>query len=340
MTQDRREMILQEKPQDIPGVRIERYETPQEWAMARMTGLGGSDIAAVLGLSPFRGPMHVFLEKTGLADDSVETEAMYWGSELESIIANRFAMDAGERLIHPENCLYRSEKHPWMIGTPDRLIYGKKEGLEIKTAGYPYRSYWGESGTDEVPEYYLTQCAWYMALTGYDRWHVAVLIGGSDYRTYTIERDPALEAMLIEEAQRFWEECVVANNPPRLDGTEATKAYLRKRFPQDTGEMKLATVEIDQLAEELAILNVEIAEKERRREEIKALMQEYIADAPGVVGNGWKATWKRTKDSRVVNWESVARTLQAPEELIEQNTTIKPGIRRFLFAPEKMKEGI
>jgi putative phage-type endonuclease len=342
MTRQESAMLELEKAPEIPGVLVERYQTEEEWARARMTGLGGSDIAAVLGLSPFRdhNRMSVYLSKVGLADEVPESDAMYWGREQETLIAKRFAQDTGECLIHPQNCLYRSAKVPWMIGTPDRLLYGKKEGLEIKTASYAFRSLWGEPGSDEIPEYYLTQCVWYMALTGYERWHVAVLIGGNDYRTYVVEKDPELESILIEQARAFWEYCVLAENPPKLDGSESTKTYLRKRYPKDDGEMKLATVEINAMAEELAALNIEIAEREQRVAEIKALMQDYIGQASGVKGMGWKATWKKTKDSTVVNWEAVAKALNPPAALIEQNTVIRPGSRRFLFTVEKTEKGV
>lgn len=336
----RQEAALLEKAPEFPGVLVESYQTEEEWARARMSGLGGSDIAAVLGLSPFRNhtPMSVYLSKVGLADDFPETDAMYWGKEQEALVAKRFARDTGERLIHPQNCLYRSEQFPWMIGTPDRLLLGKREGLEIKTAGYPFRSFWGEPGSDEIPEYYLTQCVWYMALTGYERWHVAVLIGGNDYRTYVVDRNPELESILIEQARAFWENCIVAENPPKLDGSESTKTYLRKRYPKDDGEMKLATVEIDSLAEELAILNFEISERDQRASEIKNLMQEYIGTASGIKGMGWKATWKKAKDSKVVNWEAIARAFPIPAALMEENTTIRQGSRRFLFTPEKSEK--
>lgn len=336
----RQEAASLEQAPSFPGVIVESYQTENEWVKARMSGLGGSDIAAVLGLSPFKNsnPMSVYLSKVGLADDFPESDAMYWGKEQEALIAKRFAHDTGERLIHPQNCLYRSELYPWMIGTPDRLILNKKEGLEIKTAGYPFRSFWGEPGSDEVPEYYLTQAVWYMALTGYERWHIAVLIGGNDYRTYVVEKNPELEEILVEQARAFWEGCVLTETAPRMDGSDATKTYLRKRYPKDDGNMKLATVEIDRMAEELAVLNYELAEREQRATEIKNLMQEYIGEAAGIQGTAWKATWKKAKDTKVVNWEAVARSFNPPVALVEENTTIRQGSRRFLFTPEKTEE--
>jgi hypothetical protein len=102
--------------------------------------------------------------------------------------------------------------------------------------------------------------------------------------------------------------------------------------------MKLATVEIDSLAEELAILNFEISERDQRASEIKNLMQEYIGTASGIKGMGWKATWKKAKDSKVVNWEAIARAFPIPAALMEENTTIRQGSRRFLFTPEKSEK--
>jgi putative phage-type endonuclease len=70
----------------------------QEWLELRRKGLGGSDVATAMGLSPWKSPMQLYLEKTGEIDpEPLTSEVVYWGTVLESVIANRFAE------LHPES---------------------------------------------------------------------------------------------------------------------------------------------------------------------------------------------------------------------------------------------
>lgn len=230
----------------------------------------------------------------------------------------------------------RNPEHPWMLATPDRLVHPADftppiRGLEIKTAGVRQSDHWG-TGPDDVPEKYLAQCAWSMAVTGLPEWDLAVLIGGNDDRFYRLHRDLELEAGLIEVGRRFWFENVLAEVAPPVDGSVPYSKFLAARFPRDerpllppTDEAREVLRLLREARSRLAVVEEEAAKHEN---EIKAL----IGDAAGIEGI---ATWKATRPSHKTDWEAVAQVLAAgsPELLaaaIARHTTQKPGYRRFL----------
>ncbi len=203
--------------------------TREQWLEQRRSGIGGSDAAAILGVSKWKSPLDVWLEKTGRAEETKESEAMYWGTVLEEPVARKYMEVTGRKIERCNDILVHPDK-PFVIASVDRLVCpdGKKRprvkgkiitdrGLEVKTANAFVASDWGESGTDEVPEYYLPQPMHYMAVTGCRSWDVAVLIGGSDFRIYHIERDDELIRLMLEAEEQFWHDHVLKDVPPPVD---------------------------------------------------------------------------------------------------------------------------
>lgn len=180
-----------------------------EWLKNRQTGIGGSDVAAILGLSKWKTPLDVYNAK--IAENPVEESnaSIEWGNRLEPVIRQKYADVTGIPVTIP-NTTFRHPEHPFMIANVDGLLPDGSV-LEIKTARSG--ADWGEEGTDEIPEYYLTQVQHYMAVTGAKMCDVAVLIGASDFRIYHVDFDPEIAAMLIEEEKAFWQR-VIDRNPP------------------------------------------------------------------------------------------------------------------------------
>ncbi|MFE6080029.1 YqaJ viral recombinase family protein [Streptomyces virginiae] len=194
-----------------------------EWHAARAAGIGGSEIAAVMGLSPHESRFSLWHRKKGLVAPVEETDVMYWGKIHEPAICAEF----GKR--HPE---WRVEQAPTygrgiQVANPDRLLYGphKLELLEAKTSRDD--EHWGEPGTGEIPVYYRAQCLWYLDVLGARRCHVAVLIGLSDYREYVVEYDPA-EARLLRDGGTEFMRTLAADERPAIDGHSATYQTLRE----------------------------------------------------------------------------------------------------------------
>ncbi|MFG3051802.1 YqaJ viral recombinase family protein [Kitasatospora sp. NPDC048239] len=197
-----------------------------EWHAARANGIGGSEIAAVMGLSPFESAFSLWHRKQGLAGHIEETPVMRWGTKHEPTICAEFAE------LHPEwsvdlSPTFRSAMRPEQIANPDRLLRGpagELELLEAKTSRDDEG--WGEEGTDQIPVWYRAQCIWYLDVLGVRRCHVAVLIAGADYREYLVEYDAA-DALAMRAAAAEFMRTVRENERPSIDGHSATYQVLR-----------------------------------------------------------------------------------------------------------------
>ncbi|MFJ3949031.1 YqaJ viral recombinase family protein [Streptomyces libani] len=188
----------------------------EEWHAARRSGIGGSEIAAVLGISPYESRFSLWHRKQGLISPVEETEEMYWGKVHEPAICARFAE------LHPEHPLnvaptYAVAARRWQIANPDR-IWGP-DLLEAKTARTA--DGWGTEGTDEIPVHYRAQCLQYLDVLQRRRCHLAVLIAGSEYREYVVEYDPA-EAQILRDAGAEFMASLAAGARPDIDGHTAT----------------------------------------------------------------------------------------------------------------------
>lgn len=199
-----------------------------EWHAARANGIGGSEIAAVMGLSPHESRFSLWHRKKGLIGAVEESSVMYWGKKHEPTICQEFT----DR--HPEFCVrpsptYATGGRPTEIANPDRLILNEAWEttaiFEAKTSRDDEG--WGEEGTDQIPVYYRAQCLWYLMVLGLTTCHVGVLIGLSDYREYAITYDPA-EALLMRTAAEEFQRTLAAGERPSIDGHSATYQAIRE----------------------------------------------------------------------------------------------------------------
>ena len=322
----------------------------------RLTGLGGSDIGAILGLNPWRSPFQVYLEKVGEAAPFEGNLQTRFGTYAEEFVAQEYCHQTGQRVQRFTPML----RHPTapLIGHVDRLVIpdGAKRashrqeirtdlGLEAKTASAfatGRGSDWGESGTDQCPEAYLIQAASYMALTGCPRWDVAVLFGNQEFRIYHLARDLELEAMILDEAARFWTDHVLARVPP--DPTSEAEA--RQRWPRHSEGLVL---EAD---DALLVMLQHLADTKRRGKELadeeqalKDLILPLLKDSDSVRrGEMSLATYRANKDSQRTDWQRVASILMQDQPgeriaaLVAEYTHTQPGARVLRIAKnlEKM----
>ncbi|GAO97901.1 YqaJ-like viral recombinase domain protein [Caedimonas varicaedens] len=186
-----------------------------------------------LGLSPWKSPYELYIEKTTndpLSLQTATTTLQEWGHRLENIVALKYQNETGYAVVPGFKCHYL--KYPFLTASPDRLVYTKDghgkalRGLEIKTVDAFCREKWGTSGTTwdgvdinqcPIPYHYYIQVVAYIAVLGMDTWDLAVLIGGNDYRVYTFMRNLDVEDKILEEARAFWEGFVVQKVAPPID---------------------------------------------------------------------------------------------------------------------------
>lgn len=205
------------------GVLLGRFTpgTPQ-WDEAR-SGLcvTATQIAAVMGLSPWQSRFSLWHKKAGLPTPPFEpSPRMEWGVRHEPTIAAKYEEDSELTLV--ETGTWRHGERAWQRATPDRLADDRI--VEIKTSEAPFE--WGEPGTDEVPIYYRCQVMWQMDVLGYRRTDIAVLLGLSDYRVYTVWFDEADAKVMREAAEQFLDDVRQGNRPP-IDGASDTYRTIR-----------------------------------------------------------------------------------------------------------------
>lgn len=254
--------------------------THYEWLQARRSGIGGSDIAAIVGASPYATAYDIYKAKMEAPDDSEESENSEWGRILEPVVAKKFVDRTGLK-VQNVNFLMRHPDHTWAIANIDRAIVNPeiagnvrfKNGelttdmiLECKTASEYVGKDWGEEETDEVPDQYQCQGQWYMGVTNTLVCYMAVLIGGNKFRIYRIDRNQELIDYLFSEAESFWVNHVLAGVAPEPVTLENAKDKFRKCDP-DT------TIDLDFDSDDIAIFDAYI-ELKAAEKELKAKLEE------------------------------------------------------------------
>lgn len=270
----------------------------EQWLELRQCGIGGSDAPVVCGVSPYRTPLELWMEKTGEAvtitgDDT--SPAMYWGTMLEDVVAREFGMRHPELMIRRRNAILQHPDHPWMLANIDRGIIDTVNGngvLEVKT-GSAYRA--GEWDGDQVPDHYMLQVMHYLAVTGLQYAYLAVLLGGQNYLERRVDRDDALIADLIAIEQDFWR-LVETRTPPPLDGTPASSAFLKRKYPEGNGESIDLPDEADTLVEQYQQAAYEVKASTQRRDEAQNRLCELLGE--NEVG---------TTKAHVVRWTTCKR---------------------------------
>ena len=295
----------------------------------RRTYLGGTDVGAIAGLNPRRSRMSVYLAK--IQGEEVEPNPyLEWGLRQEPTIAQAYADRIGRPLTRAPFMFGPAE---FLGGTPDYLDTEGATLVEIKSVFTPRsKERWGAAG-DDIPREHLAQVHYYMGLAMMERAAVAVLLPGPEFRVYEFAFDREFYDLLVEEGTRFWTDHILPQIPPPLDGSEEARRYVQAKYPRHVSSVRVASdeeVALAQLFREIRSAKVKAEEEETRlANEIKA----RIAEAEGIVGPGFKITWKKRKDGTKIDWAGVARDLAPvgiPAGIIEPRTTTTEGPRVFL----------
>jgi len=260
----------------------------EEWLAWRRKGVSGSDAAAIVGLDRYRSAFDVYADKLGFKQEQPDNEAMRQGRDLESYVAARFTEATGKKLKR-KNAILQHPDYPWMIADIDRWVVGENAGLECKTTSVLNRAKFNQG---EFPPNYYVQCMHYMAVTGAERWYLAVLVLNKAFHVFTIERDEAEIEALIEAERRFWEEHVLEQIPPAPDGTESTTEVIKTMFPEARERETVALFGYEEKIQKLQALKVQIDELQREYDTIKQEIQLALGDAEIGQAQGYIVEWK------------------------------------------------
>jgi putative phage-type endonuclease len=297
-------------------------------APVRPWGIGGSDIGAILGLSPYRGPVDVWAEKVGGAagggsGGSSGSEAIHlrYGQHLEPFVAREYERVTGH-MTHVDRLVGRGGgtvvDASGCICTPTLL--------ECKTASAFTADQWGQAWTDQVPHAYLVQCVWYTTITGCEEAHLAVLLGNSEFRVFRVGHDRGLSERLVDAALCFWDEHVMTGIPPQ----PTTRAEVLKLYPRE-----VAGLEVE--ADDEAVLQLRRLRRiqgltkrlEQSSEQIKLQLTALMKDAERICSKGRTlATWRSGSPWRRVD---VARLRQERPDIAGEYLFESAPTRRLVL---------
>lgn len=305
----------------ITTTETKTFDTRAEWEEARrITGIGSSDAPAILGMSRYKTPFQLYSEKLGLVpSDREETEQLRWGNILEEPIAQRYSEETKRSVRNPKPhpgafVIERSKTVDFMIAQIDRYTMRAPTGgpedaleaegvLEIKNAHFFMAQDWLD--LQEPPAEFQIQLQHQLAVTGAKWGSIACLIGGVKFVWKDLARDDEFIDLLVTKEREFWS--MLQNHvPPRIDGTEKTKAIIGKLHPKDNGLTIELGVDALELVEEREALKADMKKAEERVTQIENTLK--LAIGPNTAG--------AFRDGTVVTYKHQARagyTVQATE---------------------------
>ena len=184
-------------------------------------------------------------------------------------------------LQHPE--------HHWMLANIDRWVVGENAGFEAKTTSILNRAKFSQG---EFPPNYYVQCVHYMAVTGAERWYLAVLVLNKAFHVFTIERDEAEVQALIAAEKDFWENHVLKQIPPAPDGSESTAEVIKQMFPEARECEETAMFGYEDKIEQYLKLDMQLKELTQKREAVKQELQLVLGGAEIGRAHGYIVEWK------------------------------------------------
>lgn len=306
------------------------FANEDEWRAARDTFVGGSEAAALMGLSPWADAWKIYGQKTGLVPPMEDTQKLRLGRRMEVVLADEYTHLTGRKVRRVENTIYRHKDVPYMAASPDCLCVDETRGVEFKNVGSFAMDGWGTEGTDEIPEYYLIQVQDYMEVLDVPVWDVAAMMAGQEVRIYTVERVPLLGKQIREMIERFWNSHIVPCTPPPIDASDTAKLWIEKKFPRASAPLRIAEPhEAKWLAD---LKDVREAQKrlEDREKELRNLITASLGESEGFTADIGSVTWKERQGRTTTDWEEIAIELGANEALIKRHTRVGAPTRTFL----------
>lgn len=275
-----------------------------EWLAEREKGIGASEVAAVVGLSPWETPYSLWLRKTGQVPPIEENFAMRRGHYLEDAVVQWWQDETGEKVIKASaaDIIYVHPEYDFMRATPDRIVRGRKKMLEVKsTAGYM-----GE----EIPDYYLAQCIYQMYVTGIHEEELIYIQGDLTFGRFNVQYDAEFAEFIAQKVKEFWNDCVIGGKEPEC--ITVSDFTLKGSDPGTSVE-----ADKEALAQILSLrtLLVDHKVKEKDIEAYKDSIKLFMGENESLTHDGKVlATWKTDSRSRTLRLKD-----KNIDELLESN---------------------
>ena len=323
----------------------------------RATGIGASEIGAVMGVDPFKSAIDIWLRKTGKAPEYSGNNRTRAGNYLESAILTMFSDEMESLVLHPRDVFsdsvegsVRHPDYPYLLATPDGIAIPRalehigylydnsqvalREGHCVDAKNVSLFSHSNWDGSSIPPSYHL-QVMQQMEVTGLRTWgYLAVLSGGQNFFYRVVDYDEEVAEMIRDAATRFWYDYVLTNTPPPIDASEGWAKWLARRLPDTLGEVVQAPAEAQELIDQIVRAKEAVAAAEEEKDLAENKLKALIGDRRGMYGRGWKATW--TSPGKAISWKEIAEELKPQSDLIKKHTTATA--RRFRVECKAEKE--
>lgn len=299
----------------------------EEWLQVRKHSIGGSDAGAIVGMSAYASPVTVYLDKMGLSKDKASNEAMRLGNDLEDYVAQRFTEETGKK-VRNDNFMYKHDDYDFITANVDRVIVGENAGLECKTMN-AWADYDFEAG--EVPSQYFCQCQHYMAVMGFERMYLCILVFQRGVYVVPIERDDDFIDQLIVEEVRFWMEHVLAHIMPAPDESEATTKAINELWPAQNPGEQIELPELELLAREYREIGSAEKKLKERKDAIKNKIAAEMQTAERADSAGYYATYKAQVRKKVKDYEALKKDHpKIYEQYVEESTsrTLRVNVKK------------
>lgn len=275
-----------------------------EWLAARDKGIGASEVGAILGLSPFETAFSLWLKKTNQVPREPENEAMLMGHMLEDVVAKRWEMETGEKVIKASaaDIIYVHPEHDFLRATPDRIVRGRKKLLECKTTVTSIDA-------EDIPAHWQAQVIYQMYVTGIHDADIAWLVQGRYFGYAHIPYDEEFAEFIANKVTEFWNECVVVGKEPEC--ITVSDFTLKGSDPGTTIE---ADDEAFAQIMSLRTIKQSISEREENANNIADCIKLYMGEMESLTYQGKTlATWKTGSRGRTFLLKN-----KVIDELLEQ----------------------
>jgi len=291
-----------------------------EWLKLRRRGIGGSDVAGILGVSKWKTPRDIWLSKieTGEPDDSPSVQQMI-GTALEPYVLDQYARQTGRHVRRSHRILTRDH---YLLASLDATAAGRI--IEIKTARN--QDGWGDPGSDDIPAEYWLQVQHYLHVAEADHCDLAVMFlnkANPQAEIYPIQRSADYND-IARQLLDWWDLHVIRNAEPE----PVNSGECNDRWRRSVAAKVTASSETESAVQKLRAVRGELAHWKERQDQLETEIKTAMADADSLVSFGGEvlATWKTSVSKRL---DSAAIRAANPE--LAHQCTVESVSRRFLL---------
>lgn len=312
----------------------------EDWLRERKKGLGGSDMAAVLGMNEYKGPYAVWAEKRSEVIEDFDNESMRVGRDLEGYVAERFCEASGKK-VRRVNAIITNDAYPHIQINIDREVVGEDAILECKTAN----AYGQKKFQDGIPDYYYVQCVTYMGVYEKSKCYLAVLVLGIGFKCYYLTTDKNdtcpdfCEKMIYVDdtefeaikyrAVAFWEYVESGEEPP-VDETAGTTEAIRKMYPSSKTGVEYDATSIRTNLKARKALKAQIDDLKKELDAQENIIKNFMKDAEKASCDGWSVSYKSSTRTSIDN-----KALKADNKDIDWDKYTKSSEVRTLRITER-----